>query len=141
MKDFGLSDGECCERLWSYLRRFSRMTKEMRPSTRSDLLSDALIYYSSNSINKLGRLIICIICTYTINYYPVNTLPQRMKKALSTKEDAQANLDSLINDSPIKFTTSDIERWYQIECMAEVNSQGKLHLNIIFHLLHTCREP
>ena len=79
-----------------------------------------------------------IVHTYTINYYPVNTLPQRMKKALSTKEDAQANLDSLINDSPIKFSTSDIERWYQIECMAEVNStQGKLHPNVLFHLLCT----
>jgi len=29
----GLSDGEVMERLWSYLRRFGRMTKEMRPAT------------------------------------------------------------------------------------------------------------
>ena len=28
----GLSDGEVMERLWSYLRRFGRMTKEMHPS-------------------------------------------------------------------------------------------------------------
>lgn len=26
---FALSDGETCERLWSFMRRFSRMTKEM----------------------------------------------------------------------------------------------------------------
>ena len=30
----GLSDGEVMERLWSFLRRFSRMTKEMRPGHR-----------------------------------------------------------------------------------------------------------
>ncbi len=30
----GLSDGEVMERMWSILRRFTRMTKEMRPSHR-----------------------------------------------------------------------------------------------------------
>ncbi|XP_065900756.1 uncharacterized protein [Dysidea avara] len=42
---FGLSDGEVVERLWSFLRRFSSMTKEMRPSHRVDVLTDALLYY------------------------------------------------------------------------------------------------
>ena len=41
----GLSDGEVMERLWSYLRRFSRMTKEMRPSHRTDVLCHALNDY------------------------------------------------------------------------------------------------
>ncbi len=41
----GLSDGEVMERLWSYLRYFSRMTKEMRPSHRIDVLTHSLIYY------------------------------------------------------------------------------------------------
>ncbi len=40
---FGLSDGEVCERLWSFLRRFATMTKEMRPAHRVDVLTDALI--------------------------------------------------------------------------------------------------
>ena len=35
----GLSDGEMMERLWSYLRQFSRMTKEMNPSHRIDVLT------------------------------------------------------------------------------------------------------
>ena len=50
----GLSDGETMERLWSYLRRFSRMTKEMRPSHRIDVLSGALIYYGIQTKEKLG---------------------------------------------------------------------------------------
>ena len=29
---YGLSDGEVVECLWSYLRRFAAMTKEMHPS-------------------------------------------------------------------------------------------------------------
>ena len=41
----GLSDGEMMEQMWSYLRRFSRMTKEMRPSHRIDVISSALIHY------------------------------------------------------------------------------------------------
>ena len=52
---FGLSDGEGMERLWSYLRRFSRMTKEMRPSHRIDVLSDAIIYYRQKAVNNIGN--------------------------------------------------------------------------------------
>lgn len=54
----GLSDGEVMERLWSYLRRFSRMTKEMRPAHRTDVLCHALIYYGYKTKQKLGMCII-----------------------------------------------------------------------------------
>ncbi len=50
----GMSDGETMERLWSYLRRFARMTKEMRPAHRIDVLSSALIYYGIQTKEKLG---------------------------------------------------------------------------------------
>lgn len=55
--NFGLTDGEVMERMWSYLRRFSRMTKEMRPSHRVDVLSDALLYYGRQSANNLSTYI------------------------------------------------------------------------------------
>lgn len=42
---FGLTDGEVMERLWSFLRRFLRMTKEMRPAHRVDVLTDGLLHY------------------------------------------------------------------------------------------------
>ena len=38
IEGFGLTDGENVERLWSYLGRFSRMTKEMSSGNRIDLL-------------------------------------------------------------------------------------------------------
>ena len=50
----GLSDAETMERLWSYLRRFSRMTKEMRPSHCIDVLTSALVYYGTQRKEKLG---------------------------------------------------------------------------------------
>ena len=52
----GLSDGEGMERLWSYLRRFGRMTKEMRPSHRIDVLTDAILYYAKKAVSNLGKL-------------------------------------------------------------------------------------
>ena len=58
-KGIGLSDGEVMERLWSYLRRFSRMSKEMRPSHRIDILTSALLYYGEQA--KLR------FCKYSIN--------------------------------------------------------------------------
>ena len=51
----GLSDGETMERLWSYLRRFNRMTKEMRPSHRVDVLTSALTYYGIKTKDKLSE--------------------------------------------------------------------------------------
>ena len=50
-----MSDGEGMERMWSYLRRFSRMTKEMRPSHRIDVLTDAIVYYAQKSILNIGK--------------------------------------------------------------------------------------
>ena len=49
----GLSDGEVLERLWSYLRRFGRMTKEMRPAHRVDILTHALLHYGDKTKQKL----------------------------------------------------------------------------------------
>ena len=41
------------ERLWSYIRRYSRMCKEMRPAHRVDILSSALLYYGSVAKERL----------------------------------------------------------------------------------------
>ena len=37
------------------------MTKEMRPSHRIDVLSDAILYYARSCKEKLGNYILCII--------------------------------------------------------------------------------
>ena len=42
------------ERMWLYLRRFGRMTKEMRPSHWVDVLTHALVYYGRKKKEKLG---------------------------------------------------------------------------------------
>ena len=51
---FGLNDGEGVERLWAYLRNFASMTKEIRPSHRVDVLSDALWHYRRKTMEKIG---------------------------------------------------------------------------------------
>lgn len=48
----GLTDGESLERLWSYLGKFSRITKELTPENRTDLLTDALMYYGQTIRDK-----------------------------------------------------------------------------------------
>ena len=53
---FGLTDGENLERLWSYLGRFCKMTKEMNPAHRIDTLTDALCYYSHQKCGKMGKI-------------------------------------------------------------------------------------
>lgn len=51
----GLLDGEGMERLWAYLRRFSAITKEMTPSHRVDVLTDALDHFRERKISQLGN--------------------------------------------------------------------------------------
>ena len=43
------------ERLWSFLGRFARMSKEMSSANRVDLLSDALSHYCKLKLEKLGK--------------------------------------------------------------------------------------
>jgi hypothetical protein len=51
-------DGEVMERLWSYLRLFRKMTKEMTASHREDILSDALYFYAKKQRSKIGIYIL-----------------------------------------------------------------------------------
>ena len=53
VQNIGLSDGEQCERLWSYLRCFSSITKEMTKAHRKDALTTALLHYGKKSVGKL----------------------------------------------------------------------------------------
>ena len=47
-------DGEVMERLWATYRRYARMTKEMRPSNRVDILSDVFLFMGWKAIQKLS---------------------------------------------------------------------------------------
>ena len=53
-KGVGLTDGEGTERLWSFLRDFSTITKEMSPEKRIDTLNDGLLHYGKGIVKKLG---------------------------------------------------------------------------------------
>lgn len=57
-KGLGLTDGECVERLWSYLGKFSNISKEMTPENRTDLLVDGLLHYGKRIIQKQGTTLI-----------------------------------------------------------------------------------
>ncbi|XP_071815309.1 uncharacterized protein [Apostichopus japonicus] len=60
-KDYGLTDGEGMEKLWSYLRKFAHITKEMTPSHRIDLLSDALRHFAMGKVcNQAASLCLCL---------------------------------------------------------------------------------
>ncbi len=51
---YGLTDGEGIERLWSYMRPFGPITKEMTPSHRTDLLTDALLHFAYRKKQCVG---------------------------------------------------------------------------------------
>ena len=98
------------ERLWSFLRRFSRMTKEMRPSHRTDILCHALIYYGHKTKQKLGiehyyHNIIILFAYLTINkhYYLGPLLLSRWKRAEQMKCVASKNYQELTSVLPCMY--------------------------------------
>ena len=98
----GLSDKEVMERLWSYLRRFSRMTKEMRPSHRTDVLSHALLYYGNKTKQKLGMFLLTIVqhkkvCSILL---PGTLLLRRWRRAEEMKSIATETYEYLVSSLP-----------------------------------------
>ena len=92
----GLSDGETMERLWSYLRRYGKMTKEMRPSHRVDILTDALLYYGALSKKKLGLLNGSYRCILLVATVAAKLLLVRWERAKRSLQIAEAALQELM---------------------------------------------
>ncbi|XP_059157024.1 uncharacterized protein LOC131941662 [Physella acuta] len=62
----GLTDGEGIERLWSYLGKFSKICKEMKPETRQDMLSDGLLHFSERKKKNIGHSLVARLGRATI---------------------------------------------------------------------------
>ena len=58
---FGLQDGEQLERLWSYLRGFAPITKEMTLSHRREMLTMAIHHFAKKKMSSIG---LCNIVIY-----------------------------------------------------------------------------
>ncbi|XP_052086482.1 uncharacterized protein LOC127723773 [Mytilus californianus] len=98
-KNLGLTDGEGIERLWSYLGKFSSITKEMSPENRTDLLTDGLIYYGQKIKDKLG-----------------DTLVSKYKRASKLEENSNTSLLEMLSSFPDGEADMDIiEEWVNEE--------------------------
>ena len=96
-----MTDGEVAERLWAYLRRYSRMTKEMRPSHRIDILSDALLHYASNSARNLRMYKQFLFLLFTTAIISTDKLlVERMARAKDVQVKSKACLQQLMDESP-----------------------------------------
>jgi hypothetical protein len=70
---FGLVDGGAIERLWAYLRPFVKITREMTPSHRENLLAAALMHFAIKKEKQLGEFSLRII---TMSWYVPGTLDE-----------------------------------------------------------------
>lgn len=81
------------ERLWSYMRQFGKMTKEMRPSYRTDVPVHALVHYGRKSKAKLGNYnIVYVNMTVIIG----RLLVSRWKKAEITYKTSTETFTKLV---------------------------------------------
>ncbi|XP_019857881.1 PREDICTED: uncharacterized protein LOC109586148 [Amphimedon queenslandica] len=115
--NIGLSDGEVMERLWSFLRRFSRITKEMKPFHRIDVLSSALSYYSYKK---------------RANLY-INTM-KRLKRAIDGKIKAEQSLSALCTSG--NLIDSDIIRMVEESNTIQVQISSNLPRTFFPKLYH-----
>ncbi|XP_033743002.1 uncharacterized protein LOC117329255 [Pecten maximus] len=93
----GLTDGEQMERLWSYLGKFSRITKEMTPENRIDLLVDGLIHYGQKVKLSLGE-----------------SLVGKLKRATEMLETTNTALDEILQPFP-GITKETVREWFHEE--------------------------
>ncbi|XP_066300346.1 uncharacterized protein [Branchiostoma lanceolatum] len=91
---FGLTDGECMERIWSFLRPFFKTTKEMTTSHRTDLLTDALLHYARR---KSADIEGCLL--------------QRLDRAEKMCALAEHDINEVREQAPVAITEEDITRW------------------------------
>lgn len=61
LQGVGLTDGEGIERFWSYLRKFSKMTKEMTSANREDMLTFAILHHCNKLRKQLGKLVLLVV--------------------------------------------------------------------------------
>nr|XP_055072654.1 uncharacterized protein LOC129452673 isoform X1 [Misgurnus anguillicaudatus]XP_055072662.1 uncharacterized protein LOC129452673 isoform X1 [Misgurnus anguillicaudatus] len=116
---FGLTDGEGMERLWSFLQRFARVTKEMTPSHRLDLLTDALLHYGRRKSTDLEVQLL-----------------QRVDKAekiliLAPQED----ISSVIREAPVLISEGDMERWKKLAQQKPINTVCRWKRDYIIRLI------
>eukprot|EP00794_Sanderia_malayensis_P020812 gene20812-22855_t len=103
--EFGLTDGEGVERLRSFIRRFTAITKEMTPSHRIDLLTDGLIHYARRKNSNIEK-----------------TLMERAKKADSILKSSIEEICTLEKDFGAKITEETINSWQSMEKTALTKS-------------------
>ncbi|XP_053401436.1 uncharacterized protein LOC123527517 [Mercenaria mercenaria] len=93
----GLTDGECMERLWSYLGKFSKITKEMTPENRIDLLVDCLLHYGRRIRNKL-----------------VKSLPEKLERAIDMEKKSVEALNKQL-ESYTGVDDEVVRKWLEDE--------------------------
>ena len=122
---FGLLDGENIERLWSFLGRFSRMTKEMTPANRVDVLTDALCHYCTVRASKLGMK--CFIPHYQILELFIFCLVlekacvERYSTAMKKYKSAKEEISSILLTSGV-----DGDHLFQIETILGLDEERRL---------------
>ncbi|KAL0077275.1 hypothetical protein F4703DRAFT_1743185, partial [Phycomyces blakesleeanus] len=72
---FGLTDGECLERLWSYLNRFVTMTRKMGQANRKLVLYRAIKFCNETKKVELGLML-------ESKYVKAKRIIEKSKKAL-----------------------------------------------------------
>nr|XP_054764646.1 uncharacterized protein LOC129271292 [Lytechinus pictus] len=92
----GLTDGEIMERIWAFLRKFSHITKEMTPSHRIDLLTDALYYFTKKKLDEMDIY-----------------LRVKIDNAVKVETEASVQLTAITQEC--KASVDDIKAWREAE--------------------------
>ncbi|KAK3699988.1 hypothetical protein QZH41_011455, partial [Actinostola sp. cb2023] len=116
---WGLCDGEVMERLWSYLGKFKKMTKEMSSSHRQDILTDALHFYAVHQKNML-----------------VTSIVSRHKHTLKVQEETMETIQDIQDKFSNIMSSEMIQNWFDEEKRVLINKvppKGSFSVNLQGH--------
>ena len=83
------------------MKRFSRMTREMRPAHRIDVLTDAVLHFARATYYSKIKYVYMLMCMIMFNLiYAETLLPERLLKVQKSLSECQEQLSELMNNSP-----------------------------------------
>ncbi|XP_014671057.1 PREDICTED: uncharacterized protein LOC106811852 isoform X2 [Priapulus caudatus] len=101
IEGMGLTDGEGVERLWSFLRRFSNITKEMTPSHRNLLLDDALLHFGEKLRSQQGDFLKRLLKKAKES---IPTCEEELRKATANLEVKPSNEDNALEGGRASYS-------------------------------------
>jgi hypothetical protein len=96
--DLGLVDGECCERAFAYMGKFSYTTRNMSPQNRRDQLESSLLFLRERSLQGIAKKQVKKLQDISKKKEQAHEIFLGYRNSGETDEELETRAENLYND-------------------------------------------